>query len=453
MKLSLKIFLGIFVPSMISIFIISNLLINKYIDSVIELEIEKSYQEYKNTSSLIKSDKYDDEELKILFEDIKGYFKNKKIEFSFYRENELIFSTNNKELPNNKLLDVTDNKYYSIINEEKQKHVLYVSVLNDSYGVMVFNKNIDNIYESKNKLINICLITCICLVLIILIVAYIISKTLTSPLKKIEKEVKKVSNGDYDINIKEGKDEIGSLAHLINKMSSDIKNRNNELVELIDSKQLFIDNLSHEMNTPLTSIYGYIELFEKANLDDVQKYKALSYMKRETKRIIDMQKKLLMLSYKENTSIDKTNIDLNNIYDNLNIELKDKLDSKNINIKFSNNINKMVGDELLVSLAISNLIRNAINNSEFNTNIEVKSYEKDNSIYIDVIDEGCGISKEDIDKIIEPFYRVDKARSRKDGGAGLGLSIVKKIMNMHNGELIITSEIGKGSTFSLKFPL
>ena len=452
MKLSFKIFLGIFIPSMISIFIISNLLINKYVDGLLTQEIDKSYQEFKNINTSIKGVAYNDYELPSFLDEFTNYFNNKGLYVTYYRNNNKVYSNNDLTI-NNDLISVKDNKYNSYYNKVNGNNHLYISMKNNYTDVIVFSKNINYIYKTKNNLVNICIITCLGLVLTILVVAYIISKTLTKPLKKIEKEVKNVASGNYDINLSEGKDEIGSLAHSINIMSNEIKNRNDDLVELLDNKQLFIDNLSHEMNTPLTSIYGYIELFEKANLDEENKYKALSYMKNETKRIIDMQKKLLMLSYKENTNIELNNINLENVYEQLSIELKDKINNKNMKLIFDNQVNEFKGDELLVSLAISNLIRNAINNSNPNTTIEVHSYIKDNNIYIDVKDQGCGISKENIEKITEPFYRVDKARSRKDGGAGLGLSIVKKIMNMHKGELKIVSEIDKGSIFTLKFPI
>lgn len=452
MKLSLKIFLGIFIPSMISIFIISFFLLDNYVESIKKIELEKSYNEFNSINSTIKGESYNNSELKSLLSELNTFFQNKRVNINYYRNNNLVYSNNDLDI-NEKLVDVKENKYNSYFNKTNGDNHLFISIRNNNSDVIVFSKNINNIYDSRDKLISICLILSISIVIIILLVAYIISKTLSKPLKKIEKEVKKVSLGEYDINIKEGKDEIGSLAHSINIMSKEIKNRNEELLSLIENKQLFIDNLSHEMNTPLTSIYGYIELFEKANLDDEHKYKALSYMKRETKRIIDMQEKLLMLSYKEKNNIDKVKINLDNVLEHLNTELRDKLNNKNIKLHINNNIEELNGDELLISLAISNLIRNAINNSDSNTNITINTYSKDNYNYIEVKDEGIGISEEDIKKIIEPFYRVDKARSRQNGGAGLGLSIVKKIMNIHNGELLIKSKIGEGSTFILKFPL
>lgn len=107
---------------------------------------------------------------------------------------------------------------------------------------------------------------------------------------------------------------------------------------------------------------------------------------------------------------------------------------------------------MLFSLAISNLVRNAIENSDENTTITIKTYEDSNNNYVSVLDNGKGISEDNISKIVEPFYRVDKARARAHGGAGLGLSIVTKVIELHNGKLDIKSKIGEGSTFSLIFP-
>ena len=102
-------------------------------------------------------------------------------------------------------------------------------------------------------------------------------------------------------------------------------------------------------------------------------------------------------------------------------------------------------------MSISNLIKNAMNVSEKNTKIMVNAFSMNDKKYIQVVDQGPGISEENIKKITEPFYRVDKVRSRKNGGAGLGLSICKSIMDMHGGKLLIESELGKGSIFTLEF--
>lgn len=103
-------------------------------------------------------------------------------------------------------------------------------------------------------------------------------------------------------------------------------------------------------------------------------------------------------------------------------------------------------------MCVSNLVKNAINVSDVNSKIIINALKINDKKYIQVVDYGPGISKENIAKITEPFYRVDKVRSRKNGGAGLGLSICKSIMELHKGDLKIESDIGKGSIFILEFP-
>ena len=448
MKLSVKIFLSILIPSMISVFIISYILINKYSNSVFEFETEKSYQEYKDFNNRFITSAYSNDEIKESLS--KTSILNEDLEFSFYRDNIQLFSTTNISKDLNELISVEKDNYNSLILNENGKHYLLISLRNNDKDVFVFYKNINYIYRNIYSLSSLCITISGVLVILILFVAYTISKTITKPLKNITKEVNKIAKGNYDISLEEGKDEVGILSSNINIMSKEIKNRNNELIDLVDSKQLFIDNLSHEMNTPLTSIYGYTELFEKANLNDEQKQMAISYIKKETKRINEMYKKLLMLSYKENNKVEINKIFTTKLFEDLNIELKNKLEEKNISINYNSNIDYIMGDEMLISVALSNLIRNAINNSENNKHIEVNIYSDDSNNYIEVIDQGCGISDEDITKIIEPFYRVDKSRSRNQGGAGLGLSIVKRVANLHNGELLITSKIGVGSKFIIK---
>jgi signal transduction histidine kinase len=125
------------------------------------------------------------------------------------------------------------------------------------------------------------------------------------------KEMDRISNKDYNIKLKEGNDEIGIVAKKFNEMSKKIEENENELLQYIESKQMFIDNLAHEMNTPLTSIKGYAEALEKFDLSEDKRVKYLTYIQSESDRILDMYKKLLFLSYKSNVDfeLDKVSID------------------------------------------------------------------------------------------------------------------------------------------------
>lgn len=235
-------------------------------------------------------------------------------------------------------------------------------------------------------------------------------------------------------------------------MSKELEKRNSDLMELINSKQMFIDNLSHEMNTPLTSIQGYAELMQRANLDEEKRNKYLEYIQSESKRILDMYKKLLLLSYKKNSDLEIKEVSMKKVINEISKTIAEKLQSKNISLIHDIQIDYIKGDETLIIMCVLNLVKNAISVSKENSEIKIQAFARDGKKYINVIDNGKGIDKEDIEKITEPFYRIDKVRSRKDGGAGLGLSICKSIVEMHNGQLKIESVLGLGSVFMLEFP-
>ena len=455
MKLSGKIFLGIIIPTVIVIIIMSFFLINRSFDNNFNSKINIYTGELDNLEDSIhntidKNTGYD--YMKVL--ELAGkYYKGKEKYIVLYKYRKLTY-TNNEDFNeiDSSMLDVDDDSYTSSIKKVNNKHYSYLGLKLDDNNVLIYIRDIEEVYKYRNNMIKLCSIITIIIGVIIMFVAYIISKTLTRPLFKMKKEMSKLSQGNFDISLKEGKDEIGQLSKDFNIMSKELKKRNNELIEMIDSKQLFIDNLSHEMNTPLTSIYGYSKLLENAELSEEQKVKYLQYIQSETNRISDMYKKLLAISYKSNKELDIQYNKMDIILDELKNELKTKLEEKSINLIIDNNINEIKCDKILASLAISNLIRNAIEISDENKEVKIHIYEDTNNKYIEVIDQGKGIEEEQISKIIEPFYRVDKARSRAHGGAGLGLSIVTKVMELHNGKLDIKSKIGQGSTFILIFP-
>lgn len=369
----------------------------------------------------------------------KNYFSKKNIDFELYKYDILKYNSSNEfQLNNKELLNIIDNRIPTIVEIHNKKHYLFATFyLKDE--TLIYKKSIESVYSNMYKNIKISIYVLFIFNIFIIIVSYILSKYITNPLKKLDNEMKKISNGNYNIKLEERKDELGKLAHNFNNMAYSIK-------ENIDNKQIFIENLAHEMNTPLTSIKGYAEAIEKFDISIDDKNKYLKYIQDESTRIKDMYKKLLILAYNDN--IEFKIIDFNKIITDLKIDLKDKLNNHNLIIK--NSCNYFLGDEILFSICLSNLIRNAINNSSNNTNIIINTYELGNYKYIEVIDEGIGISKENINKIFEPFYRIDKNRSRNNGGSGLGLSLVKNIIDKHNGKIYVESELNKGSKFIIQ---
>lgn len=448
MKLSKKIFLSIYIPTLLSLITISSILIyNNHIKEK-NLIIDTSLQQMTTINNSIEDNtqdgKYD--ALQILKVN-QVFFYQKNISFEYYGSERLEYNSDTSfKLNNQDILKIQEYKIPTIIEKHNKKHYLFAA-FNMNDDIVVYKKSIESIYSNMYKNIRISLYTIVITNIFIIIVAYLLSKYITNPLNKLNQEMKKISNGNYDIKLKEGKDELGELSKNFNNMAHNIKTNNEKMLENIENKQLFIDNLAHEMNTPLTSIKGYAEALENIDLNSEQKHKYLKYIQDESIRIRDMYKKLLILAY--NDDIEFKEIDFNKLINNLKIDLKDKLNNHHLII--NNKCNSFYGDEMLISICLSNLIRNAINNSKENTNITINTHELNNKKYIEIIDEGIGISKNNIDKIFEPFYRVDKNRSRNLGGAGLGLTLVKNIIDRHNAKIYVESKINEGSRFILEF--
>ena len=454
MKLSFKIFLGICIPLIIALIVISNILINKSFSNDVKNETLRAVQEFHFIEENVENSfAQSTSEKKTIIESFDEYYKENKL-FLLYFEKGIEMYSGNKSinLKDSELLDVRKTDVKTQTKSFEDEHYIILSTRLYDNSVLIYARNIDSIYNIRNELMNVSIILIISILIVVAIIAYIISKTLTKPLRKMQSEMNKLAKGNFDIHLKENKSEIGLLAKSFNKMSEELKNRDEELLDLVNSKQEFIDNLSHEINTPLTTILGYTELLERADCTEEQRLRFLLNIKNETLRIKNIHKDLLLLSYKKNSDFDMKLVSSDIIFDNVKQVVNMKISDHSINLEINNRIKEFYGDQTLIVMCISNLISNAINASKDGSNIIVDSYEDSKNVYVKVIDEGQGISKENIDKIIEPFYRVDKARSRMNGGAGLGLAICTSIMKMHKGIMKIESELGVGSTFYLEFP-
>lgn len=454
MKLSLKIFFSMCITAFISSILVLGIIMNKNYEINVQKENERTIGDFSNIVNSIENDfeNYPQIDKHMIIETYNNYYLNNKIQFIYVYGNEVKYSFNHSlaQYISEEILNTNKEIFLSKIVNFEEKYYLFIStsLKNNQEERILCVRDVTYIYETqeeiKNYGLSIITVTTIC----VAIFSFIISKGLTLQLNDITEGTKKISKGDYKVNLKENNSEFGKLAKAFNKMTGDIRNRTEDLVKLVESKQIFIDNLSHEMNTPLTTIQGYAEFLERANVSSDEKTKYLQYIQQESKRIKDIYKKLLLLSYKKEEDLEITKQEFSTIIEDIRRQLENRAKEKKIELIINNNIEFLLCDKTLVQIAISNLIINAINVSIENSKIIVNCYDN----VIEVIDFGIGISKENIEKILEPFYRVDKARSREHGGAGLGLSICKNIMEMHKGNIKIESKLGEGSKFCLIFP-
>ena len=224
-------------------------------------------------------------------------------------------------------------------------------------------------------------------------------------------------------------------------------------IKIESNRKEFISNVSHELKTPLTVISGFIETLVSNNVQNEANNKILQIMSGQTSRMAKLVDDLLLLSnvesslFQNRSEILSINVIINKIKKNISI-----LDSKNHKIKYQIDKGlKVYGSKKEIESAFLNLITNAIRYTDKNGSIFI-NWKLINGLPIfEVKDTGSGIEQKHLNRITERFYRVDPDRSRDTGGTGLGLSIVKNIIKQHGGELKITSDLGKGSSFKLIF--
>lgn len=216
----------------------------------------------------------------------------------------------------------------------------------------------------------------------------------------------------------------------------------------------FIADASHELKTPISVIKGMVEILTREDFDDDKtRAEFLKQIGKETHRLEVIVRDLLQLSRLSADTIimKRKSIDFTNIIDCCIDSFTMMASDKNIEIeKEYNSYEKVFVDWDLCTTLINNLISNAIKYSDHGP-IRITTNEINNEYVVSISDHGYGMSKEDCNRIFERFYRVDKARSRRSGGSGLGLSIVKSIVDVHEGRIEVESEIEKGTTFKIYF--
>lgn len=272
------------------------------------------------------------------------------------------------------------------------------------------------------------------------------------PLSQITGLSQKIADGDYRdrLPVHDG-DEIGQMAHSFNHMAEEIESKVTELAAAAENKQRFVDNFAHELRTPLTAIYGYAQYMQKAALSQEDAQFALDTILSESRRMQLMANQLMELSGLRNGEIQMVAQNLPGILDAVQRTVAHKLSENQIQLITFSQVETVMGDAVLLQSLLVNLIDNAAKASRPGTTITLKTFYEDGKIVIAVSDQGKGMDLKELERITEPYYRVDKSRNRKEGGAGLGLAICSQIARCHNASLTFQSEPGHGTTAMVIF--
>lgn len=284
---------------------------------------------------------------------------------------------------------------------------------------------------------------------VVLLLSVFLKKAL-NPLQVLNDTTKRMAAGFYDQRVSIGcQDEIGQLGESFNKMAEAVEARTRSLEESEKRKTLFMGDLTHELKTPMTAISGYAQTLLSTKLKEEDRQEALLYIYEECKRLERLSRKMMkLLELDQEGELVFENIPVQQVFARAKRSCEGNLKEKQLTLECSHQGQLFPMDEDLMTDVLINLIDNAGKASPPGGRILLKAVGS----FIEVRDFGCGIPKEEQDKILEPFYMVDKSRSRRYGGAGLGLALTAMIVKKHHISLEIESQIGEGTRMILCFP-
>lgn len=282
------------------------------------------------------------------------------------------------------------------------------------------------------------------------IVIFFSTRKMLKPLQKLKSAAEEIQAGRLTCRAEvKTRDEIGVVAEAFNSMAERIEEQVTELSGLAEQRRQMLGSLAHEMKTPMTSIIGYADTLLHVNVKQEQRERALFRIHEESRRLERLGNKLMnLIGLYENDSIFPEKTDMAVLFARAVELVRQSLEQKKISIQVKCRMEEQLVDRDLMESLLVNLLDNGIKASETGSTIFLEG--KENTVT--VRDQGCGIAAEEVDRVTEAFYMADKARSRKEGGCGLGLFLCGRIAQLHGAKLLIESEEGRGTCVSLHFP-
>ncbi|CAH2214551.1 sensor histidine kinase [Tepidibacter aestuarii] len=346
----------------------------------------------------------------------------------------------------------------------------YLYDTNEQIGVVQFHYSLKNSINFYKNIKNLLYRIGICIFIFSFTIAYFYNKRFVEVIVKLKKTIEKIKMGKFDeVTLLKRKDELGDLSQGIYYMSCKIEKNIIGMKEeqqklrlaieklkiLEQQQQQFIGNVTHEFKTPLTVIKAYVDLIEMYKDDEQLLEDGMLNIKKETERLYDMVEKVLRLASLEKYDFEMQSekIQVEEVLQDICGRMKGKAEKFGISLYEELHRAVIIGDKECFMRIFINLLDNAIKYNEPGGKIIIKNYIRGKNVCIEVKDTGIGIPMEVREKIFEPFYTVNKDRSRQSGGTGLGLTLVKELVEKQKGKIELLNTEKEGSTFLISFPL
>ena len=311
--------------------------------------------------------------------------------------------------------------------------------------------DVTQIFTEREQSLNRFLVLEAAVLLAAAVVVWFLSCRLTRPLADLTAASERIAAGDYALrtNVRTG-DEIGVLSDGFDRMAAAVQDKVAALELSVQQRDDFVGAFTHELKTPMTGIIGYADLLRSMQPDPEEQREAAGAIFHEAQRLEALSGKLLQLMGLGEHAPQLVPVQLDSVFAEARRAVAPALNGCILTMQ-SNGLTVQGDADLLCDLVI-NLVTNAAKASTPGSAIAVCAEQADGSIRLTVQDHGQGIPADKLARVVEPFYMVDKSRSRRQGGSGLGLALCSRIAQAHGGTLAMESELGKGTTVTVTLP-
>lgn len=469
MKLFWKLLTGILMIFLLTFSLFGTILLQTSFRASLEREKESGLEElrmfqYAFLASLEGvSENYtlDEEMLRTLAESIGQNMGDNRHSFCIYYENGTsIYPVGQKAGKLYRLLSEEDTRAENCLwslQEEKGSHLLEAMVRMESGGDIYYlgvTRNIQYVYDNREIMYRNYRMALIILFGVAAGFSALLAAKVTGPVGRLSQATQAFSEGNYDRRVQvHGKDEVALLMQDFNHMADELQSNIRELENAARRQEEFTGAFAHELKTPLTSLIGYGEMLMMMDLPEEERREAASYIYKESKRLERLSYKMMELIQLGKGKLSLQPVSMEGLGQKLEQMMASQLQKKGIQLCCHLEQGEVMGDPDLMLSLFGNLIDNARKACKDNGHITVSGkLQEDGTYQVMVQDNGCGIPKQEIGKITEAFYMVDKSRARREGGAGLGMAICERIIKVHHAQWQIESAVGKGTKITLLFP-
>lgn len=439
----------------------SYILIQGSFDNSFKREMNTAYQEnsiilstLKNYTNWYEEDIEDISRIQELLATVTVQSFDRNIMFCLRdTKGDVVFQNDHFNHSSTLIKNLKNNQKKSILKKSSSKYYVYtiepVSIGSNQFYIE--NKyDVTSLFQMRNSQIQTYLKSTAVLLCLGIVLVYVISSWLMKPIKRLSEGLKEVTQDNVYSQLEvTGDDEIADVMIDFNGMSIHLSQTLDELNETIEKQKIFIGDFSHELKTPLTSIIGYGDLIRSKKLSEEELILYSNAIVEEGKRLENISMKLMNLTVLKQNACTMSPIPATLFFDRIQQGIQLLLDQHHITLTMDITPSTIYIDSDLMKTVFYNLIDNSRKAIVSNGHIEIKGFIEDKNYHITLTDNGCGIPKEEIDKLTQAFYIVDKSRSRKNGGAGLGLSIVDTIIKAHHATMYINSVVNQGTTIEI----